>query len=277
MIDSSALSRLYFDLSETKPIHIILHTHQDLNEGWFDMHYEFELGVVLSGRMKRKYLEHEMEAGPGEVWLCGMWEPHGFELLETPCELLIFVIDPTYVASSHFLNRNILAPFQAFPPNRPQIVPSKRELFLKRAQTARNRFAQEMDADWSKLIFFELMLHLLEDWQPTQETSRNFASQQSVQPALKLVFEQRRFVSTQEAARQCTMSVTAFRAVFQDLMGISFADFALQYRMKGAMTQLQHSQDTLEKIALDWGFTDASHLHKYIGKQSKQAAERILH
>jgi hypothetical protein len=101
----------------------MLNTHQHINDCSFDMHYEFELGMLLSGRIKRKYLDYEMVLGPGEVWLCSMWEPHGFELIETPCELVVFVIDPKYVASSSFLSRNILAPFQTYPPGRPQILP----------------------------------------------------------------------------------------------------------------------------------------------------------
>ncbi|MES2733926.1 MAG: hypothetical protein V4714_19415 [Bacteroidota bacterium] len=52
-------------------------------------------------------------------------------------------------------------------------------------------------------------------------------------------------------------------------MRISFADFALQYRIRGAVAQLKHSHDTLESVALMWGFTDASHLHTYIGKADR--------
>ncbi|MES2733925.1 MAG: hypothetical protein V4714_19410 [Bacteroidota bacterium] len=37
------LSRLYFDLSDAKPIQVILNAHYTLNEGWFDRHYEFEM------------------------------------------------------------------------------------------------------------------------------------------------------------------------------------------------------------------------------------------
>jgi AraC-like DNA-binding protein len=207
-----------------------------------------------------------MVLGPGEVWLCSMWEPHGFELIETPCELVVFVIDPKYVASSSFLSRNILAPFQTYPPGRPQILPQKRAGLLQLVRGAKSRFEKKDDPDWSKLVFFEIMLILLEDWLPVNENTRSFTSQESIQPSLRLVFEQRRFIPTQEAASLCHMSVTSFRSVFQDLMGISFADFALQYRIKGALAQLQHTHDTLERVALDWGFTDASHLHKYTGK-----------
>jgi AraC-like DNA-binding protein len=269
MMDEVDLSRLSFDLSDTQPIGVILNRHQRLDEGWFDMHYEFELGILLSGKMRRKYLDHERVIGPGELWLCGMWEPHGFELLEVPCELIVFVMDPRYAASSTFLNRSILTPFQLPPVDRPQVSPEKRADLLQMAGLAKKRFEKQPDPDWIKLAFFEIMLTLVENWQPLREPPKFVNAQESIQPSLRLVFEQRRFITTQEAAARCHMSVTGFRTAFQDLMGLSFADFALQYRVRGALAQLKKSPDTLEKVAVDWGFTDASHLHKYIGKADK--------
>lgn len=47
-------------------------------------------------------------------------------------------------------------------------------------------------------------------------------------------------------------------------MGSTFSDFALQYRVKGASFQLKNSNLTQEAVALNWGFSDASHLHKYL-------------
>ena len=108
MINEYDLQRFNFRLNEAKPVHVILNSHKDFNDHYFDMHYEFELGVVINGRMKRQYIDCQMEIGPGDAWFCGMWEPHGFELLETPCEAVVFVTDPEYIARNKLLNHNIL-------------------------------------------------------------------------------------------------------------------------------------------------------------------------
>ncbi|MEA3479487.1 MAG: helix-turn-helix domain-containing protein [Bacteroidota bacterium] len=266
MMDQSDLKRFNFDLSALKPIQLIYNSHKDLDDYWFDMHYEFEVGVILSGRMKREYLDHEMILNPGEVWLCGMWEPHGFELLETPCVALVFVIDPAYVAESTFLNMDILTPFQVHPANRPQVNMDKRDTII---QLSERVLEKSDDPDWRKIFFSQLMLTLCENWQVPEGSLKSFELQNSIQQALRLVFNERRLITTREAASVCHMSETGFRNAFGRLMDCTFSEFALQYRIRGAITHLRNSNETQESIARDWGFTDASHLHKYIKPEEK--------
>lgn len=264
MKNKTPLKRFHFDLSESKPIHIFSNSHSKLEDFWFDMHFEFELGVLLSGKMKREYLGHEMVLNPGEVWLCSMWEPHGFELLETTCNVLVCVIDPKYVADSNVLNIDILAPFQVDPVNRPQVSFANRD---KVVQLAKNMRKEKDGADWSKMFFFQLMLILCEHWRVPEGNQRNFEQQDNIQQALRLVFDERRLIPTGEAASACSMSASSFRIAFNDLMGCSFSEFSLQYRVHGAIASLKNSKQTQEAIAIDWGFTDASHLHKYLNSK----------
>ena len=70
MIDEYDLQRFNFGLNEAKPVHVILNSHKDFNDHYFDMHYEYELGVLINGRMKREYIDYQMEIGPGDVWFC---------------------------------------------------------------------------------------------------------------------------------------------------------------------------------------------------------------
>lgn len=107
------------------------------------------------------------------------------------------------------------------------------------------------------------MLSLIEKWEP-QSLVTGYGSRTSIQCALRLIFRERRLITTKEAASVCNMSVTKFTALFKDLMGSTFSDFALQYRIKGAASQLKNSDLTQEAVALNWGFTDASHLHKHL-------------
>jgi len=64
-----------------------------------------------------------------------------------------------------------------------------------------------------------------------------------------------------EAARACALSRKAFSALFEKVMGVSFAKFSLRHRLQGAATRLLETNDPVKAIAADWGFTDASHLH----------------
>jgi len=76
------------------------------------------------------------------------------------------------------------------------------------------------------------------------------------------VFSGKRPVSVTAAARNCGMGRSAFGTLFSRLMGISFPEFGLRYRLSGAAAQLARTDAPLKAVALDWGFTDASHLHR---------------
>lgn len=257
------LKRFYFELDDERPIQIILNKHEDGEEGWFDMHYEFELGVVLEGKMKRSYLECDMEVEPGEVWFCNMWEPHGFEVLEAPCEVAVFVVDPRYLATTRFFDRDMTSAFMLPPKDRPRTAANLMSEIKSLAKKVEQRFSKSYDVDWAKLYLFQLLLSLMEEWETPLQDS-NSESRASIQGALRLIFEEKRLITTKEAALACHMSVTKFTALFKDLMGSTFSDFALQYRVKGASFQLKNSNLTQEAVALNWGFSDASHLHKYL-------------
>lgn len=138
MINEVDLKRFYFELDENKPIEVIMNQHDADDEGWFDMHYELEIGVITKGRMKREYFNYDMEIGPGEIWLCNLWEPHGFEILEAPCEVIVFVIDPTYLAHSKFLNRKVMDAFNTSPAIRPKISSTKRSEVLDLSAKMKN-------------------------------------------------------------------------------------------------------------------------------------------
>lgn len=266
MINAADLSRPSFDLSPAKPIDLILVRHDDIDNYLFDMHYELELGIVVKGKMKREYSNMTAELGPGDVWFCGMWEPHGFELIQTPCEVIVFVVDPAYLSKSGFLNRNASAPFQVSPQLRPKTSEAVREDVLNQAGIIYKKLEKYDDSDWIKLHFFQFLLQLLDGWSMPITDDQYFDNHQSIQPALRLVFDQKRLISTEEAASACNMSISSFRSTFKNLMNAPFSEFALQYRVRAAMAQLKKTNETQETVAYDWGFTDASHLLKNIGK-----------
>lgn len=265
MIDENEIQRVSFDLNDTQPIEVIIRTNEAIKDNYFDMHYALEVGVLIKGRMKREYFDHQIEIGPGDVWFCGMWEPHGFELLERPCEAVVFVINPKYLAHSQFLNYNAILPFQVIPSLRPKGNEQNKLQLIELAEKVKKGITAKKQSDWMKIHFFELLLILLETWKKPK-TPTGFQLDESIHNALKLMFNKKKLISTSEAAMVCNMSTTKFRVAFKKLMRCSFSDFALKYRVHGALSQLKNSNETQEAVALHWGFTDASHLHKCLKK-----------
>jgi len=264
LAQDSEIRRYYFDLNESNPVHVISHYHDDPNDSYFDMHYEVELGIVTKGRMQREYLNYQKEVGPGETWLCGIWEPHGFEIVESPCEVVIFFADPAHLTHANPFSFDLLRHFMIPPSQRPDVKETTEMVDL--ALDAKNRLSDNSQPDWAKLILYKIILMLNDHYDADGEDNFYYEDYKSIQPALRMVFEEKRLIKTEEAAQQCKLSTTGFRNKFRDLMGSSFSEFALQYRVRGAKTQLQHSNATQQTVAKEWGFTDASHLHKYLEK-----------
>jgi len=80
--------------------------------------------------------------------------------------------------------------------------------------------------------------------------------------AVEFVFNRWGITTAEDAAKHSGISRSRFDAVFQKTMGLSFARFALRYRLSGAAMQLLQGDDPMKTIAADWGFTDASHFNR---------------
>ncbi|MEQ9301020.1 MAG: helix-turn-helix domain-containing protein [Cyclobacteriaceae bacterium] len=265
--DSDQVQHFYYHLDETKPIEVLNHLHEGKN-GWFDMHYEMEMGIVLSGKMKRSYDSTDIELGAGEVWFCNMWEPHGFQITDTPCEVIVFEIFPPLI-HHNLLNYNWLLPFNSSAERRPQVTSHDKNEVLSITSKVKQELARSpKDLVRQQLLMFEL-IHLVarNSLEKLSIVKSSISSQHRIAPAMELVFKERRFIPLEEAAKVCAMSKNGFSQHFSKLMRTTFSRFALNYRVRGALHDHSHSDKKLEAIATDWGFTDASHLHKYINKK----------
>jgi len=260
--------RMTFYLSERRPIRSLAarHTHKSATQ--FDMHYVLELGIVLAGEMERHYPHWSVRVKPGQVWLCGVWEPHGFRILEAPCNVLVLVVLPELLANSRLQATpqiNWLAPFNAPPEQRPQTPRHAEREMLALAQrliAARKKSRWLRDA-WHHTILTEMLLLLLEPWQPrTAQPTRAADSYTRIAPAIELAFGSRRFTSEQDAAASCGMCRNTFNKLFTGTMGVSFAKFALRYRLNGAALELAQTSAPIKAVAARWGFSDVSHLHR---------------
>jgi AraC-like DNA-binding protein len=257
-----------FRLSEREPIRVQQNNHTEKLLAKYDMHYGLELGIVLSGRMRRIYQPWQIEVEPGDVWFHGMWEPHGWEPLVVPSKTLVVAALPHALVNMGFEEAphfNWIAPFTVPPEMRPRTAPHLRAEVLSAAERLATKatIAGQHGALWLRLLLLELLMILRENWSPpSQGIALPPNAYSRINRAVEMVLYGHRPATAGEAANACGMGRNAFNKLFEGLMGITFAKFSLRYRVSGAAAQLLRTQDPVKVIASNWGFTDVSHLHR---------------
>lgn len=180
-------------------------------------------------------------------------------------DFLVITILPDLVVNLHCAEAphlDWMAAFMERPSERPQVPAKDRhELFaIVESYKQLEKWPQGQRELRKRLLLMELLL-LLSCHQAPAKPKRDAASSYArISPALNLVLESRRLISGAEGARACRLSRNQFNTIFQRQMGLGFAQFALRYRLSGAVEQLMQSDDAVKAIASDWGFTDAAHL-----------------
>jgi AraC-like DNA-binding protein len=247
-------------------MHLTEAVYDLVDAAFWDMHYELEVGVVRRGTMRRHCGDWHDDLRPGDAWLCGMWEPHGFTVTERPCEVVALVVLPEFLADAGDGTYDWLLPFGVTASLRPRAGDHYRERLLRIASDLHSAWSRQEPerTQWLRTLLFELLLCLRDGWREPSGTDQllSVRTYQRVAQAVRMVFESRGFVSVEEAGRCCGMSRNAFAASFKEVMAVSFATFALRYRLNGAAHQLVTTDLPLKAIAHEWGFADSSHLCK---------------
>jgi AraC-like DNA-binding protein len=265
--DEDAIDRLIVPISENVPIvgqYKIHPVRRDIN---YDMHFGLEFGILLSGKMHREYRGWSSDFKPGDVWFCGIWEPHGWSILRAPCQVVVLVIHPQITARMRFEEASdfdALAPFTLPPELRPQTTSATRSRVIDIGKRIWSICENKPTYSglWLRLLLLEsLLLFTPLNNMPRPHASIEYAGR--INRAIEAVYRQRRMISATEAARLCGMSKIMFNKTFVSIMGISFPKFSLRYRLQSAAAQLLHDRDEPLKVAAsEWGFTDSSHLYQ---------------
>lgn len=258
------------DLSSASPVVVHNNIHVRYGVSQYDMHYGLELGIVLAGRMRRFYRDWKMDLQRGEVWMCGMWEPHGFEVIKSRCRVLVLVIWPAMLSTMRFEENpelNLLRPFLSAPEFRPKASGSNRKEILQIANRILKvqSYEQSRRRLWLRLLLMELLMILQEGWEYSSETKPMYSESFSrINPAVQLAVKARKMVTVQEASHACRMSRNYFSRMFESMMGLSFASFAIRYRLSRSAEELLQTDKPIKAIARGWGFTDTSHFcHRF--------------
>ncbi len=242
---------------------------EEPDAGFHDMHFTLEIGIVLRGEMRREWPGHSLTLGPGQTWLCGMWEPHGYAVETLPCEIIVLIIHPAHIAALSQRRPNFFRMFTSTADRRPA-MPSRFQpdaIRVGRRLVELHKEPHPLKSAWQSHYLHELLLFLAED-QPASgtESSETAADYLRIQPALEHVFTHREFISGHDAAHACGLSRTRFDQIFKNVMGETFARFALRHRIHGAAHQLATTTAPVKTVAWEWGFTDSSHLHAQMQK-----------
>lgn len=231
------------------------------------MHYEVELGIVVSGTLRCDYQKKSFTLGPGEVWFTGIWEPHRTYALKKPCTLALLLASPDMtplLSPWRGGTRPWLTPFLAPIGKRPQAGARRRESLIGVAE----RIGQALEGSpedlgaWLQLCLLEALLWVTEGQTRQPESVRAIAKPGDLTPAIKKAFQTTRFVTTTEGARACGLSRNAFSRRFHETFQMSFSNFALHHRLSGAADDLLHHDLPIKAVAAKWGFRDISHFHR---------------
>ncbi|MGE4564359.1 MAG: helix-turn-helix domain-containing protein [Victivallaceae bacterium] len=253
---------LAIDLKSNSGIDAQYRRHDEPFSEGFDMHGVLELGIVLSGRMTRCYRDFEIELGPGGVWLCGIWEPHGFRIGgEGAVEVALLVIDFELLQRFSGEKFDLLSPYLLPPSGRPQPKPERRDEVIRLGGMIAG--AAERRDCWEPLrlqgFLLELLAILLENM--GEGVSGGRSGSISLDRLMERMVRMRGNLSVAEAAEYCGVNERRFGVEFRALTGMPFHLFALRHRLAGATAELRRGA-TLDEIAGRWGFTDKSHFSR---------------
>lgn len=263
------ITRYIHPISAQAPIKASISRHAVRTESRYDMHFGLEMGIVLSGAMTRYYSDYQRQVSRGQCWFCGMWEPHGGKVTLAPFEALVFVIWPPLLMQLRFEEApdlNWMAPFIAKPAERPKCSSAIRCFLLERGAALKSRILRYHAID-KAVIRVELlnMLAVILEQYPELKPAGGLPSAAlwcRLDRVLQYVFQSRVFISTSQAAKLYGLNRNDFSRLFKTWMGISFADFALRYRITAAAKELTEKQDSVKTTAYHWGFADDSHFNR---------------
>lgn len=271
--ETKLINRPVYSLNAENPLRMSLTEHKEKTAARFDMHYEIELGILVSGSMKRYYQNLEITLKPGDIWICGMWEPHGFRITKLPCKTIVFPIYPQLLLGVLFEELPDFKPFSFFTEpaaERPKLNKKQRAEILRIAKRLEKIYFCKGKERLAllRVQLYELLLTLYASRKSPKKTAAQATPEtiNIIDKAIRMVFASKILVTEEAAAKYCGLSKNRFNKVFAETTGMSFYKFALKYRLSNVAGRLLHSEDPLKAIAADWGFFDASHLHRLFVK-----------
>jgi len=238
-----------------------------------DVHPGIEVGITLSGRTERHFADYLLPGAPGDVWLCAMWEPHAWRVIEPGSERVVLIFLPEFLRDEMLGDLPWLSLFTAPPSQRPHVTtPELRRAVLTTGRNLSDDILAKQPG-WEtavRLGLLRLLFDLSRGWRPPEEALRatpRAGNLNRIMPALTLLHERKSHgLSLLEAAKACNLRQTRFGMLFRETMGLSFGHFRQRARLASAARLLLTTNLTLDDIAAQLAYTDSSHLHRTFAK-----------
>jgi len=243
-----------------------------------DLHDGIEVGIMLEGIAERHFQDFVIPGQPGDVWLCAMWEPHGRRVVSEHSENVVLQFTPDFLGEEMVGDKFWLSLFAVPPRHRPWV---KTESARAEVLDIGNQMRREIEEErrlWTyalRLQLLRLLFVLSRDWSPPQISGAGPGTAADrllhIMPALAIIQERRgQRITVPEPARACSLSPSRFAVLFRQIIGVPFAKFSLRARLAYAAQRLLTTDHSIDDVAAEASFADASHLHRHFVKHYGQ-------
>ena len=242
-----------------------------LGQHWrADVHRAFEVGVLVNGMEEKRCGGSSFRAQVGDAWLIPAYEVHAWRPAAPNTVEATLHFLPEVLGGETFGGDSWLRLFACPPDKRPRprtdntrtdILAAARML-IEEVEARPPAFAEGL-----RIALLRLLLLLYRAWDCRQSalagTDQRTGRIGQIMPALNLLFSAgARRVSLTEAAAACGLTESYFDQRFRATMGMPFARFEIRERLVSATRLLANGRLSVEAIAHEIGFVDASHLHR---------------
>ncbi len=261
--------RVEYDLSRV-PIHSDVVTDPEPTAMVLDYHEALEVGIVLSGRQERSWEAFSCEIGPGDVWVASMWEPHGYRALVPHTTIVVLQFVPAFLQDVTVGELSWLTIFASPADKRPRVSTEKQRTRVRMLAEWMREEIQTQPPGYRtalKLCLANVFFELCREWRPPRPLdSRDgmpYTALSRIVPALDLLRERGPLAAgVREASQACGMSRATLNRLCREVMGISFAKLRMRAHVAFAAHRLLATDLPTDEIALEAGFSDASHFHR---------------
>lgn len=233
-------------------------------------HRTLGMGFALNAGLELRYQDLTLRPQRGDVWLDGMWEPHGWRVLPCGSHAVVMAFLPDIIEPPWPEAVRLLEMFVVEARKRPRVSSdgTRRAMLAIADRIARE--SAERRLGWMELVRLHLihaLVLLRREWgAPRHLTQRGRPGPDDlprVMPAMRLANEHvHRVVPVREAASACGFSPWWFHRVFARATGMTFARYRLRARLGYAAHLLLSSDMSIGSVAAATGFSDGSHFHR---------------
>lgn len=262
-----------YRLSDLRPFDGCCVHYEQPTDLLISFHDGLEVAALLAGSCDVSFDGASVHHEPGDVWLIGMWEPHNWRVTTPGTTILSLGFIPEFIGDD-VLPIAWHDMFTCHPEDRPSVLSDEMRSTVLRVG---RDMACELEArrdDWrvgARLSLAKLLFVLHREWlQSLPKSPKPLLRTPGIRrigPALEAIHSRPvERVSLPDAAARCGLSTAQFSRIFERSMGLSFGRFRTRAHLAFATHLLLTTDLSIDAIAAESGFTDASHLHRLFVK-----------